>query len=399
MSFDAKGEPAFAGSPTGSASGPLKGYRMVEFAGIGPAPMAALLLAEMGADIVRVHPVVDPVDRIPLEPRFALLERSRRSVAIDLKRAEGLALAQEMVARSAAVIEGFRPGVMERLGLGPEPCLRRTPELVYGRVTGWGQAGPLSGAPGHDLNFISLAGAGATMGPRDGPPVPPLNLLADFGGGGSYLALGIVAALLEARQSGRGQVVEVAMVDCVASLMTFHFGLRAAGFETGPRGTNLLDGGSHFYRTYETADGRFVSVAAIEERFYVRLLDALGLEDPGARALRDSSQWPAWSAVFAEVFAQRTRAEWCDLLEGSDVCFAPVLEPEEVLNHPHMAARGVLLEREGVPQPAPAPRFARTPGCVQGSARAVGADTEEVLMELGYSSEEVALWRSEGVVR
>jgi alpha-methylacyl-CoA racemase len=372
---------------------------MIEFAGIGPAPMAALLLAEMGAEIVRIHPVQAPPACIPLEPRHALLERSRRSIAIDLKQPAGLAIALDLIARADALIEGFRPGVMERLGLAPEVCWERNAALIYGRVTGWGQEGPLAGAPGHDLNFIALSGVASAIGPPDGPPVPPLNLVGDFGGGGAYLALGIVAAMLEARRSGRGQVVEAAMVDCAASLMTAHFGMRAAGVASANRGTNILDGGAHFYRSYETAEGRYVSVAAIEERFYTQLLAALGLEDPEGKARRDPSQWPEWSRRFAAVFRTRTRAEWCDLLEGTDSCFAPVLDLEEAPGHAHMEARGTFVWRDDVLQPAPAPRFSRTPSNIQGSPRASGADTDEVLRGLDYSPERLADLRDKRVIR
>ncbi len=340
--------------------GPLAGIKVVELAGIGPGPMCAMLLADMGATVLRVdrpEPSGLGIDR-PL--RYNLLLRGRRSVAVDLKSPAGKALALRLVKHADALIEGFRPGVTERLGLGPDDCLARNPRLVYGRVTGWGQDGPLAQAAGHDLNYIALVGALHAIGHRGGPPTPPLNLLADYAGGALYLAFGLVCAILEARHSGRGQVVDAAMVDGVASLMTAFHGMVAAGLETHTRGTNHLDTGAHFYNVYECADGRWISVAPIEGKFYAELLRRLDIDPASLPPQMDRERWPEVQARFADLFKTRRRDEWCALLEGTDACFAPVLTTEEAPYHSHNQARGTYVEIDGVVQPAPAPRFSRT---------------------------------------
>ena len=340
--------------------GPLAGLRIVEFTGIGPGPMGAMLLADMGAEVLRIdrkEPSGLGLDR-PL--RYDLLLRGRRAVALDLKSAQGRDLALRLVAEADALIEGFRPGVMERLGLGPEVCLKRNPRLVYGRVTGWGQQGPLSHAAGHDLNYIALTGALHAIGREGQKPTPPLNLVADFGGGALYLAFGIVCGLVEAKRSGQGQVVDAAMIDGVASLMTAFHGLAAAGLTSHERGANILDSGAHFYEVYECADGRFVSVAPIEGKFYAELLRRLDLDPAGLPPQMERQGWPVAKEKLAALLKTRTQAQWCVLLEGTDACFAPVLTSEEAPSHPHHRARGTYVEIDGVMQAAPAPRFSRT---------------------------------------
>ena len=381
-----------------SASGPLVGYKVLEMAGIGPNPMCAMLLADMGAEVVRIDRVVASGLGIPMEPRFSLLDRSRCSIAVDLKQDEGVSLVLDMVEQADAIIEGFRPGVMERLGLGPDVCLERNPKLVFGRVTGWGQEGPLASAAGHDINYISLIGASHSIGRPGAPPPPPLNLVGDFGGGAVYLALGVVAALLEAQKSGKGQVVDAAMVDGAASLMTAIYGMHAAGIVDDDRGTNILDGGSHFYDTYETSDGKFVSIASIESKFYEELLQRTGFEDPGHAAHQDQTQWADQSEKMAAMFKTKTRDEWCEILEGTDVCFAPVLSMTEAPSHPHNAARDAFVESAGVMQPAPAPRFSRTPGQIQKPSSAPGADTQAVLERWGFGGDAIEGWKKAGVV-
>jgi alpha-methylacyl-CoA racemase len=340
--------------------GPLAGIRVVEFTGIGPGPMGAMLLADMGAEVLRIdrtEPSGLGVDR-PL--RYDLLLRGRPAVPLDLKSAAGKALALRLVERADALIEGFRPGVMERLGLGPAECLARNPRLIYGRVTGWGQEGPLSQAAGHDLNYIALTGALHAIGRHGHKPTPPLNLVADFGGGALYLAFGVVCGLVEARRSGQGQVVDAAMIDGVASLMTAFHGMAAAGLLSHERGTNFLDSGAHFYEVYECADSRYVSVAPIEGKFYAELLRRLDLDPTQLPPQTERAHWPAAKERFAALFKTKTCAEWCALLEGTDACFAPVLTTDEAPSHPHHRARGTYVEIDGIYQGAPAPRFSRT---------------------------------------
>ena len=340
--------------------GPLAGIKVVEFTGIGPAPMCAMLLADLGATVLRIDRP-EPSDLgLQREPRYDLLLRGRPAVALDLKSPAGKALALRLVERADALIEGFRPGVMERLGLGPEDCFPRNLRLVYGRVTGWGQEGPLAHAAGHDINYISLVGALHAFGRRGQPPTPPLNLLGDFAGGALYLAFGLVCGILEAHRSGEGQVVDAAMVDGVASLMTAFHGLLAAGLATHERGTNHLDTGSHFYNVYECADGGWISVAAIEAKFYAELLRHLDIDPATMPPQMDREHWPEAQSHLAALFKTRTRDEWCGLLDGTDACFAPVLTTDEAARHPHNAARGTYVEIDGIIQPAPAPRFSRS---------------------------------------
>ncbi|HEY8081656.1 MAG TPA: CaiB/BaiF CoA-transferase family protein, partial [Acidimicrobiales bacterium] len=339
--------------------GPLSGVRIVELAGIGPAPYACMLLADAGADVLRLdRPGPPPTE----EPHWDLLNRSRPSVAIDLKHPDAPGVVLDLVSSADALIEGMRPGVAERLGLGPGPCLERNPRLVYGRMTGWGQDGPLANAVGHDIDYIAVSGALHAIGRAGERPLPPINLVGDFGGGGMLLAFGVVAALYEARGSGYGQVVDAAMTDGSASLMTMAHSFLAAGLSSEERGTNLLDTGAHFYEVYETSDGRYVAVGAIEPRFYAALLEGLGLDAGELPRQMDSSSWPQMKARFAELFAQRSRDEWEVHFAGTEACVAPVLSPLEAPDHAHNAARGTFVEVAGVRQPGPAPRFSRTPG-------------------------------------
>ena len=378
--------------------GPLQGLRVVELAGIGPCPMCAMLLAELGADVVRVDRPTDSGLGIGMAPKFHLLNRSRPSIAVDLKHPEGVETVLRLVERADALIEGFRPGVTERLGLGPRDCAARNPKLVYGRVTGWGQEGPLARAAGHDLNYIALTGALNAIGRRGAPPTPPHNLVGDFGGGALYLALGIVAALYEARTSGRGQTVDAAMIDGAASLMTSAYSLRAAGISDAPRGENILDSGAHFYDVYETSDGRYVSIAPVEPKFYAELLERTGLDAGEAPHSTDRADWPASKARLAALFRTRTRDQWCEILEGTDACFAPVLGMDEAHRHPHNAARGTFVERDGIVQPNAAPRFDRTPGGIRCSPPAPGSGTRSVLSEWGFAAAEIDDLAARGII-
>ncbi|AET94117.1 L-carnitine dehydratase/bile acid-inducible protein (plasmid) [Burkholderia sp. YI23] len=345
-----------------SRRGPLAGVKVVEIAGIGPGPLAAMFLADLGATVIRVDRKEPSGLGAPRPLQFDLGLRNRKSIRVDLKDADAVEMVMELVADADALIEGFRPGVMERLGLGPDVCLARNPRLVYGRVTGWGQDGPLSQVAGHDLNYIAITGALHAMGRAGQAPTPPLNVLGDYAGGSLYLAFGLLAGVLEARGSGKGQVVDAAMVDGVASIMTVTMGLHAAGMLGKARGTNLLDTGAHFYEVYECADGRYVSVGPIESKFYRLLLEKLGLQDhPVLQKQMDRAQWPEAKQVLAARFRQRTRDEWTQLLGESDVCFAPVLDFDEAPDHPHIKARGTLIDVDGVMHPAPGPRFSRTP--------------------------------------
>ncbi len=376
--------------------GPLQGIRMIEMGGIGPGPFCAQMLADMGADILRVERWGNPMRM--LEGKYDVWHRGRRSIALNLKLPEAVEALLKLIERSDALIEGFRPGVMEKLGLGPEVCFARNPKLVYGRMTGWGQEGPLAHAAGHDINYIALAGALHAIGRPNQNPVAPLNLLGDLGGGGLLLAFGIVCALLEAQKSGKGQVVDAAMVDGAAILMGFFYGAWAAGMWTEKRGTNLLDGGSHFYDTYETADGKWVSIGSIEPQFYSLLLKHLGIDDPEFQTQMDPSEWPKLKEKVAAIFKTKTRDEWCDMMEGTDVCFAPVLPFGEAINHPHSVARKAFTEVEGVMQPAPAPRFSRTRPEIRGAASEPGADTEPALLDWGFEQDEVDALRQAGAI-
>ena len=340
--------------------GPLKGVRIVELAGIGPGPMCAMLLADLGATVLRVDrkQPVDLGNPRPLE--FNLLLRNRKSIALDLKQPAAVKLVLKLVSSADALIEGFRPGVAERLGLGPDACFARNARLVYGRMTGWGQSGPLASAAGHDLNYIALPGALHAIGRKGEPPTPPINLLGDYAGGSLYLAMGMLAAIIEARTSGQGQVVDAAIVDGTASLMTSVFGLYAAGLVSLARGTNTSDSGAYFYDVYECADGQWVSIAPIEARFHAEFLRLMDIPPEEIGEQRDRANWDRARAVLARAFRKRTRDQWCKLLEGTDACFAPVLSMAEAPAHPHLKARETFIEIDGITQPAPAPRFSRT---------------------------------------
>ncbi|MGE3620792.1 MAG: CaiB/BaiF CoA transferase family protein [Acidimicrobiia bacterium] len=379
-------------------AGPLEGVRVVEFAGIGPGPFCAMMLADMGADVVRVDRAQAVAGGDPAIPPLDVLNRGRRSIGLDLKDPDAVEVALALVAGADALVEGFRPGVMERLGLGPEACLARNPALVYGRMTGWGQDGPLAAAAGHDINYISVAGALEPIGRRGEAPVPPLNLVGDFGGGGMLLAYGLVCGVLQARATGRGQVVDAAMVDGAAVLMTMFHALRAMGSWGPERGTNLLDTGAHFYDVYETRDGRYVSVGSIEPQFYALLLEALGLEDDDLPHQRDRAAWPGLKERVAAVFRTRTRDEWTELLEGTDVCFAPVLSMDEAPAHPHNVERGTFAERHGVVQPSPAPRFSATPPALDRPPAHPGQHTDEILHDAGFEATRIAELRASGAV-
>ena len=369
--------------------GPLDGLRIIELESIGPVPMCAMLLADLGADVVRIDRREPSGLGVAMDRRFAINSRNRRSVALDLKGAPGRDAALRLIARADVLLEGFRPGVAERLGLGPAPCHERNPGLVYGRMTGFGQSGPLAQAAGHDLNYIALTGALHAIGNPGGKPVPPLNLVGDYGGGALYLALGVLAALHERKTSGLGQVVDAAMVDGAASLASIFFGLSAAGSWGGGRGENLLDGGAPFYDTYATADGRYVSIGALEPKFFAELAQRIGLDTRFVKRQYDRSLWPEMRDTLSAVFAGRTRDEWCALLEGSDACFAPVLSMAEAPQHAHASSRQAFITIDGVVQPAPAPRFGRSVPPRPKPAPESGAHTAEVLAEAGFSPAEI----------
>jgi alpha-methylacyl-CoA racemase len=376
--------------------GPLTGIKVVEFAGIGPGPFAAMMLGDLGADVIRIDRAA--LAKNPAGPSSDVSNRSRRSIAIDLKHPDGVELALRLVERCDVLIEGFRPGIMERLGLGPEICLDRRPELVYGRVTGWGQTGPLSQSAGHDINYIALAGALYPIGRAGERPVPPLNLVGDFGGGGMLLAFGIVSALLAVQRGGTGQVVDAAMVDGAALLTTMIHSLKALGLWTDERGANMLDSGAHYYDVYETADGHYISIGAIEPQFYAELLSKVGADPAGLADQNNRQAWPEMSERFAALFAQRTRAEWEALLEGTDACFAPVLSLDEAPRHPHNVVRRTFVELEGVIQPAPAPRFSRDGLEDPTPPPRPGRDTDEILDELGFNPAKASRLRDSGVI-
>ena len=369
-------------------AGPLQGYRVIEIAGIGPGPFAAMLLADLGAEVLRVERAGAVRGPAPSTPAGDVSLRGRRNIALDLKHPDGAATLLDLVERADAIIEGFRPGVMERLGAGPDECLARNPKLVFGRMTGWGQDGPYGPWAGHDINYISLAGALAHFGRAGEAPVPPLNMVGDFGGGGMFLALGVVAALLEAQKSGHGQVVDTAMVDGTAVLMTMFWSMMQAGvYDENRRGGNLLDTGAHFYDVYETADGRYISIGSIEPQFYAELLRLTGLSDDAEFAKQmDQGSWGPLKARLTEVFKGKTRDEWCEIMEHTDVCFAPVLTMSEAYQHPHNVERGTFLDLDGVRQPAPAPRFSRTPGEIVRPPAHPGQHSREVLTEWGLDA-------------
>ena len=358
------------------ATGPLRGVRIVEFAGIGPGPYASMLLSDMGADIVTIA----RPGQWKNDPRN-FVNRGRRPVELDLKKKEDIAQAMELIASADALIEGFRPQVMERLGLGPDETLKRNPRLVYGRMTGWGQEGPLAMAAGHDINYIAITGALDSFRSHDGEPVAPLNLVGDYGGGALFLVVGLLAAIIEARSSGKGQVVDVAMCDGVSSMLTMFHALKAMGRWTDEAGTNLLDGGAHFYRTYKCGCGNYMSIGAIEPQFYAELRKLAGLADDGFDAQNDRAKWPELQKKLEAVFLTKTRDEWSKLLEGSDACAAAIVGLFEAPKHPHLAARKTFVEHDGRVQPAPAPRFSRTPSAIQHSGGVDALKVSDILAE------------------
>ena len=370
--------------------GPLQGIRIVEFAALGPAPMGTMLLADLGAEVLRIErkAVASRPTAELFDPAIDILNRNRRVVALDLKRPEAIETVLRLVEGADALIEGFRPGVMERLGLGPEVCLARNPRLVYGRMTGWGQSGAFAHAAGHDINYLSLSGALHAIGEPGRKPVVPLNLVADGGGGAMLLAIGVLAGLLEARGSGRGQVVDAAMTDGAALLMSMMYTLKAMGQWQQQRGSNLLDGGAHFYDTYQCRDGRWISVGAIEPQFYALLLEKTGITDPDFQQQWDRSRWPRLKEKLAAVIAQRTRDEWCAVFDGTDACVAPVLDMDEAPHHPHNRSRHTFTEVAGVVQPAAAPRFSRTPPAPPSAPR-TGSEPD-ALLDWGFSAGELA---------
>jgi alpha-methylacyl-CoA racemase len=375
-------------------AGPLAGVRVVELAGLGPAPFAGMVLADLGADVVRV----DRPDRPNAVARMDVLNRGRRSIAVDLKHPDGVEVVLRLAPGSDALIEGFRPGVAERLGIGPDACLDRNPRLVYGRMTGWGQDGPYAAEAGHDITYAAVAGALAHIGRAGQPPTPPLNLVADFGGGGMLLAVGVVSAVLSAQRTGEGQVVDAAMVDGVALLMAPFFMALRSGFFTDERGTNMLDSGAPYYDCYACADGRYVAVGALESQFYAALLDGLGLDAAELGAQNDPANWPEMRRRFTTAFATRTRDEWVAHFAGRDACVAPVNTTEDTFGDPHMAARGTVVEPEGVPQPAPAPRFSATPATLDRPPPRPGEHTGEVLADIGYGADAVDALLASGAV-
>jgi alpha-methylacyl-CoA racemase len=378
--------------------GPLHGLKIVELAGIGPGPFGGTLLSDMGADVVRVERV-ELVERSTRPSGFMFDARGRRDIAVDLKHPDGVETVLRLVEQADALIEGFRPGVTERLGLGPDVCLARNPRLVYGRMTGWGQDGPLAHAAGHDLNYIALAGALAHFGRAGAPPTPPLNMMGDYGGGAMFLAFGVVCAILEARTSGQGQVVDAAMVDGAAYLMGPMWGMRGMGLFSEERGTNLLDSGSPFYDVYETADGGWVSVGSIEPQFYAQLLELTGVRHDDLPSQMDRAGWPVLRERLTEIFKSKTRDEWTELLQGTDVCFAPVLPMSEAASDPHLVARGTIVRHDGMEQPVPAPRFSRSGAEIQGPAPLPGQDTEAVLESFGFGADEIERLLASGAVR
>jgi alpha-methylacyl-CoA racemase len=370
----------------GTSHGPLAGYKIIEIAGIGPGPFAAMMLSDMGAEVVRVERV--QAVRDSASSNWDVMQRGRKNVAIDLKHADGVEALLQLVDRADALIEGFRPGVMERLGVGPDVCLARNKKLVFGRMTGWGQDGPYANSAGHDINYIALAGALAHFGRAGEAPVPPLNMVGDFGGGGMLLAYGVVCALLEAQRSGSGQVVDASMVDGSAILMSMFWGFKNIGLHNeNARGTNMLDTGAHFYDVYKCSDGKFVSIGSIEPQFYAQLLQLTGLASDAEFAnQQDRTIWPKLKQRLTDVFATKSQAQWCQIMEGTDVCFAPVLTMSEAAKHPHNVARQTFIEVNGVAQPAPAPRFSRTNATVSHGPVVAGENTREVLQSWGVKS-------------
>ncbi len=385
---------------TAGMSGPLAGYRIIEIAGIGPGPFAAMMLADMGAEVIRVERAQAVRGPAPDAAHWDVLLRGRRNIALDLKNPDGVATLLDLVEKADGLIEGFRPGVMERLGIGPAECHARNPKLVYGRMTGWGQDGPYAQAAGHDINYIALAGSLAHFGRGGQIPVPPLNLVGDFGGGGMFLAFGVVCALLEAQRSGQGQVVDTAMVDGAATLMSMFWAMRTIGmFDENAPGTNLLDTGAHFYDVFECADGKHVSLGSIEPQFYAELMRLTGLAGDAEFAQQmDKTQWPYLKDRLRSVMLTKTRDEWCALMEHTDVCFAPVLTMSEAALHPHNVARGTFVEVAGATQPAPAPRFSRTVAEIDSPPAHAGQHSRQILADWGFDSDRIESLLAGGAV-
>ncbi len=379
--------------------GPLSGYRIIEIAGIGPGPFCAMMLADMGAEIIRIDRSVGRTRSIEVDDTLDLSARGRRSIALDLKKAEAISVVLRLCAQADGLIEGFRPGVMERLGLGPEACLAANPSLIYGRMTGWGQDGPLAQTAGHDINYLALSGNLHMFGRREERPSAPLNVVADMGGGGLMLALGMLAALLERHRSGQGQVVDAAMFEGAAVLATSVWAQRAMGWWRDERGANLLDSGAHFYEVYETSDGRHMAVGAIEPQFYALVLKGLGLDATSLPAQMDRNSWPAMKQRFANAFRSRTRADWQAVFNGTDACVSPVLTPLEAAEHPHAQARGSFRKMRGQPHPGPAPRFSRSTGSVANEPPRLGQHSDALLQTFGFSIAEVQALHDCGAVR
>jgi alpha-methylacyl-CoA racemase len=379
------------------SKGPLSGLKIIEFAGIGPGPFCGMLLSDLGADVIRIDRKPNTGAAAPQASKYDVTTRGRRSIALDLKQPAAIEVCLRLIESADALFEGFRPGVMERLGLGPAVALERNARLVFGRMTGWGQNGPYAQVAGHDINYIALTGALHAIG-SDEKPAVPLNVVGDFGGGALYLAFGLLSAIIHARETGRGQVVDCAITDGVASLMAMIYGWKSSGFWTDKRGSNVIDGGSHFYNAYQCADGQWISIGPVEPQFYDLLLQKLEIDNPLFKQKRDKDSWPILKAQLTATFKSKTRAEWCALLDGTDVCFAPVLTMEEAPKHPHNIARGTFVEIDGVVQPGPAPRFSLTPGQIQRPPAAVGAHSNEVLADWGFSAAELTELRERVVL-
>ncbi|MHB1712995.1 MAG: CaiB/BaiF CoA transferase family protein [Acidimicrobiales bacterium] len=380
-------------------SGPLTGFRVIELAGIGPGPFACMMLADMGAEVVRVDRLDGRRDDWAVGPETDFLGRGRRSIAVDLKHPDGPSIILALVSAADAIVEGFRPGVMERLGIGPSECTARNPRLVYGRMSGWGQHGPWAARAGHDINYVGLSGVLAAIGHHDRPPVPPLNLLGDFGGGGMLLAFGVVCALLEASVSGTGQVVDASVLDGTILLSTMIQQMRAAHTWLDRREANLLDGGSPSYGVYETADGGYMAVGALEDKFFAEFSDLIGLDASAVQRRHDRAQWPELRRSIASIFSGKSRQQWCDVFEGSDACVTPVLTFDEAGRHPHNSERHAFAAVDSFEQPSPSPRFSRTPGSIRGGAPTAGGDTDDVLTEWGVATSLAAAWRENGAIR
>ncbi len=378
--------------------GPLAGVKVIELAGIGPGPFCGMMLADMGADVVRVERASNVPAEMPAGSPPDVASRGKRSIGVDLKNPEGVETVLRLIEGADVLIEGFRPGVTERMGLGPDVCLERNPALVYGRMTGWGQEGPYALTAGHDINYIALSGVLSMIGRKDEGPLPPLNLVGDFGGGGMFLAFGVAAALVSARSTGNGQVVDAAMVDGAAVLAAMFSSMTATGMWKEERGTNMLDTGSHFYDVYECSDGEYVSIGSIEPQFYSILLEKLELDPAELPRQQDREQWPALKVKVASIFKTKTRDEWCETMEHTDLCFAPVLNWSEAPNHPHNVSRSTFIDIDGITQPAPAPRFSGTPVAVPAPPPHAGQNTDDTLTSFGFSADEVSALRDSGAI-